>query len=174
MKLADILRAALHGLRSNRMRSALTMLGISIGVGAVILLIAVGNGSAVAIQERLQSLGTNTLTVSANAGGGMNQTQSSSQTLSLELAEKLADPQTAPDVLTVSPVASTSTRSPVAASASTTACGSARPARPAFTVSSPCRSVSMKSVAAVWNASPAVRTGWFSGGTGRAAAWTWV
>ena len=109
MKLADILRAALHGLRSNRMRSALTMLGISIGVGAVILLIAVGNGSAVAIQERLQSLGTNTLTVSANAGGGMNQTQSSSQTLSLELAEKLADPQTAPDVLTVSPVASTST-----------------------------------------------------------------
>ena len=49
----DILRSALHGLRSNRLRSALTMLGILIGVGAVILLVAVGNGSSVAIQQRL-------------------------------------------------------------------------------------------------------------------------
>ncbi len=109
MRTVDVLRAALHGLRSNRMRSALTMLGISIGVGAVILLIAVGNGSAVAIQERLQSLGTNTLTVSANARGGMGQAQSSAQTLTMEIADALADPATAPDVHSVSPVASTST-----------------------------------------------------------------
>jgi putative ABC transport system permease protein len=105
----DILRAAAHGLRSNRMRSALTMLGIMIGVGAVILLVAVGNGSSVAIQERLQSLGTNTLTVSANSGRGMNATQTATQTLTLEIADALDDPQTAPDVLTVSPVASAST-----------------------------------------------------------------
>ncbi len=105
----DVLRAAAHGLRSNRLRSALTMLGILIGVSAVILLVAVGNGSSVAIQERLQSLGTNTLTVSANAGGGANSTQTASQTLTLEIADAMADPDTAPDVLTVSPVASAST-----------------------------------------------------------------
>lgn len=105
----DILRSALHGLRSNRLRSALTMLGILIGVGAVILLVAVGNGSSVAIQQRLASLGTNTLTVSANAGRGAMGTRSSTQALTLQIAEALGDPQSAPDVLTVSPVSSTST-----------------------------------------------------------------
>ncbi len=108
MRPLDVLRAALHGLRANRLRSALTMLGIMIGVGAVILLVAVGNGSSVAIQQRLQSLGTNTLTVSANAGFGAG-TQTSAQTLTLAVADALGDPQAAPDVLTVSPVASAST-----------------------------------------------------------------
>jgi putative ABC transport system permease protein len=115
----DILRAAAHGLRSNRMRSALTMLGIMIGVGAVILLVAVGNGSSVAIQERLQSLGTNTLTVSANSGRGSNTTQTATQTLTLEIADALDDPQTAPDVLTVSPVASASTTAAYGATSTT-------------------------------------------------------
>jgi putative ABC transport system permease protein len=109
VSLSDILRSALHGLSANRMRSALTMLGILIGVASVILLIAVGNGSAVAVQQRLQALGTNTLTVSANAGPGSNAARSGSQSLTLATAEALADPVQAPDVLSSSPVASTST-----------------------------------------------------------------
>ena len=109
MSPADVLRSALHGLSANRMRSALTMLGILIGVAAVILLVAVGNGSSVAVQERLQSLGTNTLTVSANSGPGASGSRSGSQTLTIATAEALADPITAPDVLSSTPVQSTST-----------------------------------------------------------------
>ncbi len=109
MSLSDILRSALHGLSANRMRSALTMLGILIGVASVILLIAVGNGSAVAVQNRLQALGTNTLTVSANSGPGSNAARSGSQSLTLATAEALADPVQAPDVLSSSPVVSSST-----------------------------------------------------------------
>ena len=56
-------RIALQGILANRLRSALTMLGMMIGVGAVILVVAVGNGSSKAVAARLSSLGTNTLTM---------------------------------------------------------------------------------------------------------------
>jgi putative ABC transport system permease protein len=119
MRFSDILRSALRGLSANKLRSGLTVLGILIGVGAVILLVAVGNGSAVAIQDRLQSLGTNTLTVSATGGQGGLGTRSSAQSLTLEVADALADPVTAPDVATVSPVQSTSTTVATVASSTT-------------------------------------------------------
>lgn len=111
MTAGDILASALRGLSANRLRSALTMLGILIGVAAVILLVAVGNGSAVAIQDRLQALGTNTLTVSANAGFGAigGATRSNSQSLTMSVVDALEDKDAAPDVQTVSPVQSTST-----------------------------------------------------------------
>ena len=54
---------ALRGIMANKLRSALTMLGILIGVGAVIVLVAVGNGSSKAVQNRIDSLGTNTITI---------------------------------------------------------------------------------------------------------------
>lgn len=44
MGLREAVRTALRGLRANRLRSALTMLGLVIGVAAVILLVAIGNG----------------------------------------------------------------------------------------------------------------------------------
>jgi putative ABC transport system permease protein len=106
---ADILRSAGRGLSANKLRSGLTVLGILIGVAAVILLVAVGNGSAVAIQDRLSALGTNTLTVSSTGGQGGLGTRSSSQSLTLELADLLDDDELAPDVLTVSPVQTSST-----------------------------------------------------------------
>ncbi len=46
VRVSDVLRSAFHGLSANKLRSALTTLGIMIGVGSVILLVAVGNGSA--------------------------------------------------------------------------------------------------------------------------------
>jgi putative ABC transport system permease protein len=112
VNLGDIILSALRGLSANKMRSSLTVLGILIGVGAVILLVAVGNGSAVAIQNRLQSLGTNTLTISSTGGqGGFggSSSRTSTQALTLPIAAALADSDVAPDVLTVSPVQSTST-----------------------------------------------------------------
>src|SRR5436190_1994354 len=66
----ESIRIALQGMLANRLRSALTMLGILIGVGAVIMLVAVGNGSSVAVQKQIQSLGTNTLIVNRQNGFG--------------------------------------------------------------------------------------------------------
>ncbi|HXM52312.1 MAG TPA: ABC transporter permease, partial [Candidatus Binatus sp.] len=63
MSILEGLRLAVNGLLSNRLRSALTMLGILIGVSAVILLVGVGNGASVAVQQQIQSLGSNLLTV---------------------------------------------------------------------------------------------------------------
>src|SRR6188474_33169 len=56
-------RIALRALRVNRMRSALTMLGIIIGVAAVIAMVAVGSGATARIQEQIQSVGSNLIIV---------------------------------------------------------------------------------------------------------------
>lgn len=54
---------SLRGLVANKLRAALTMLGVIIGVAAVIVAIAIGQGSKAAVQASLQRLGTNVLTV---------------------------------------------------------------------------------------------------------------
>jgi len=54
---------ALRALRRNKMRSALTMLGIVIGVAAVIAMVAVGQGADAAVQQQIRNLGTNLLMV---------------------------------------------------------------------------------------------------------------
>jgi putative ABC transport system permease protein len=58
----QIFRFALAGLAANKLRSALTTLGILIGVGSVILLVAVGNGSSQSVQNAISSLGANSIT----------------------------------------------------------------------------------------------------------------
>src|SRR5437660_1165540 len=63
MKLLASIRIALRALRVNRMRSALTMLGIIIGVAAVIAMVAVGSGATARIQEQIQSIGSNLIMV---------------------------------------------------------------------------------------------------------------
>lgn len=109
MNPVEVIRSALHGLGSNPLRSLLTVLGVLIGVAAVILLVAVGNGSAKAIQDRIASLGSNTVTVLATGGGGrFGQTSTSTQTLSPAVVEALQDKNLAPDVLSVSPVQTSS------------------------------------------------------------------
>ena len=66
------IRIALRSLRVNKLRSALTMLGIIIGVGAVIAMVAVGAGASARVAEQIQSLGSNLIIVlsgSVTAGG---------------------------------------------------------------------------------------------------------
>lgn len=60
---------AVSGVASNKLRSALTTLGILIGVAAVIVLVAVGTGSSRAVRDSIARLGSNTLTVSAAQAG---------------------------------------------------------------------------------------------------------
>jgi putative ABC transport system permease protein len=61
--LLRIVRASLDSLRVNKMRSALTMLGIIIGVAAVITTIAIGTGATQRIQEQIASVGSNLVLV---------------------------------------------------------------------------------------------------------------
>ncbi|RJQ70808.1 FtsX-like permease family protein [Pseudonocardiaceae bacterium YIM PH 21723] len=100
MTLFEILRFAGKGLTANKMRSALTILGVLIGVAAVILLVAVGNGASVSVQNSLNSLGTNTLTISPSRGG----TGVPSRPLTQADATALTDRNIAPDVGSVTPV----------------------------------------------------------------------
>ena len=63
MKLLDSFRSALQSLVSNKLRSALTMLGVIIGVSSVIAMVAVGNGASAQVQSAILSLGSNIITV---------------------------------------------------------------------------------------------------------------
>ncbi|NUP50712.1 MAG: FtsX-like permease family protein [Catenulispora sp.] len=114
MRIREVFRFALAGLRANKLRSALTTLGILIGVGAVILLVAVGKGSGAQVQANINKLGTNLLTVSRQAGGFGQRasrntgTQSSVASLTTADAQALLDPTNAPDVLSSSPVVTAS------------------------------------------------------------------
>ncbi len=63
MLFGEIFMVALGAIRANKLRSALTMLGIVIGVAAVITMVALGSGAQKAVQERIQQLGTNLLSI---------------------------------------------------------------------------------------------------------------
>jgi putative ABC transport system permease protein len=58
---------ALKALRTNKMRSGLTMLGIVIGVGAVVAMVAVGSGAKQRIEEQIASMGSNLLMIEAGS-----------------------------------------------------------------------------------------------------------
>src|SRR5436305_15317920 len=58
-------RIALKALARNKMRTALTMLGMIIGVSAVITLVALGRGAQQRIEDQIKSAGTNLVTISA-------------------------------------------------------------------------------------------------------------
>ncbi|MFI6002191.1 ABC transporter permease [Streptomyces sp. NPDC051366] len=104
------LRFAFGGLAANKVRSALTMLGVLIGVAAVILLLAVGNGSSQAVKDSIEKLGTNALTVSSGSGFGGSRAGSANGTkpLTVEDARALADPSAAPHIESVAPEVTTS------------------------------------------------------------------
>ena len=60
-------RSAARALRTNRLRSALTMLGIIMGVASLIMMVSVGAGAQARVSEQIQSLGTNLLIVISNS-----------------------------------------------------------------------------------------------------------
>ncbi len=65
----ETLRIALAGVTANKLRSGLTMLGMTIGVAAVIVLVAVGNGAQRQVAAGIDALGSNVLLVQPQAGG---------------------------------------------------------------------------------------------------------
>ncbi|WP_291685422.1 ABC transporter permease [Bradyrhizobium sp.] len=86
-----IVAAAFQALARNKMRSALTMLGVFIGVAALIAMVAVGQGANDAVRKQIESLGTNLLVVvpGATTMGGLRSGQGSASTLTVVDAEAL-------------------------------------------------------------------------------------
>jgi putative ABC transport system permease protein len=102
----EILRVALTGLNANKLRSGLTILGLTIGVGSVIVLISVGTGSSQAVTNQIDQLGSNVLTVAATPTLGGLRGGRSSTSLTLADAQALDNKFEAPDVVSSSPVVS--------------------------------------------------------------------
>lgn len=95
---------ALESLTSNKVRTALTMLGIIIGVGAVIAMLAIGTGTQQAIVGEIEGIGTNLLFVTTNYDDVTNPVP-----ISIQDAEAIADPVYAPSVAASAPVIQGST-----------------------------------------------------------------
>ncbi len=85
-------RIALRSLRVNKLRSALTMLGIVIGVAAVIAMVAVGSGAAARIREQIASIGSNLIMIMPGSAtsGGVRMGHGSTLTLTEDDAKAIA------------------------------------------------------------------------------------
>jgi macrolide transport system ATP-binding/permease protein len=89
---AMALSAAARSLQRNKLRAALTMLGIFIGVAAVIAMVAVGNGARYSVQQQIQSLGTNLLVIlpGATTANGVRAGFGTTSTLTVADAQAIA------------------------------------------------------------------------------------
>ncbi|HHH83054.1 MAG TPA: ABC transporter permease, partial [Chloroflexi bacterium] len=93
---------ALDSLSSNKVRSALTVLGIVIGVGAVIAMLSIGRGAQDTITGSISGIGTNLLFIIR----GGNEEVRNPEPLTLRDAEAMRDPFAAPSVIGVAPILS--------------------------------------------------------------------
>ena len=85
------LAAAAQAINRNKMRSALTMLGVFIGVAALIVMVAVGNGASAAVRKQIENLGTNVAVVlpGALSSGGARGGFGSASTLTVGDADAI-------------------------------------------------------------------------------------
>jgi putative ABC transport system permease protein len=122
MRWTETLRIALDAIRTHRMRSLLTVLGIWIGIASVTLIVGLGQGAQQAVQAQISSLGTNLLVVTpgSTTSAGVRAGRGSATTLTTTDAAALAERTVAPDVAHVAPVLSSSTVLAVGATTWTT------------------------------------------------------
>ncbi len=92
VSLLEILIMSLETLWNNKLRTALTMLGVVIGIASVIMITSVGQGVQKSTALQIEALGTNVMVVTAGAArtGGISQGAGSASTLTLEDAEAIA------------------------------------------------------------------------------------
>jgi putative ABC transport system permease protein len=111
MSWIDTLRTGLEAVRTHRMRSGLTVLGIMIGIAAVILTVGLGQGAQNQVSSEINALGTNLLTISpgsTTSSSGVRSGFGSASTLTEADATDLESEKSAPDIKAVAPVASSS------------------------------------------------------------------
>ncbi|HEY4331458.1 MAG TPA: ABC transporter permease [Ilumatobacteraceae bacterium] len=112
MNWRDTIRTAAEAVRTHRLRSALTMLGILIGISAVVLTVGIGQGTKQKVQNSINALGTNLLVISpgstTNTSTGVRGGFGSASTLTVQDAAALSSKDAAPDIAAVAAVSTTS------------------------------------------------------------------
>ncbi|HZK55942.1 MAG TPA: ABC transporter permease [Desulfosporosinus sp.] len=119
MNFLESIRVSLRALRANKLRSALTMLGMIIGVAAVIAMVGIGNGATASITSQIQGLGSNLLTISSGqsntggvrggAGSSTSLTMTDVSKITLDTAVKAVAPVTSTNAQVVLGKGNTST-----------------------------------------------------------------
>jgi putative ABC transport system permease protein len=107
----DTFRTATEAVRTHRLRSALTMLGILIGITAVVLTVGLGQGAKAQVQDQINELGTNLLVISPGSTTGSTGTRGgfgSASTLTIQDARALQSKAAAPDIQAVAPTSTSS------------------------------------------------------------------
>jgi putative ABC transport system permease protein len=106
MRWTETWRIALEAVRTHRLRSLLTVLGIFIGIASVALTVGLGQGAQQAVEDQINSLGSNLLIVSPGSSttSGVRGGRGTATTLTMADANALADPAVAPDIGKVAPV----------------------------------------------------------------------
>src|SRR3989442_14410408 len=105
MDFPSVLRVALRTLGRNKLRTALTLLGITIGIGAVICTVAIGQGGSNQIREQLLMLGDNFVWIEAGGRNVNGVRTGTGAPKKLTLAEMKAILQTNPPVTSCTPQA---------------------------------------------------------------------
>ncbi len=111
MSWLETIRTGVNGVRSHRLRSALTVLGILIGIAGVIIAVGLGEGASSQVTSEINSLGSNVLTItpgSTTSSTGIREALGSASTLTLNDVAALQSPVDAPDVKAVAPITSQS------------------------------------------------------------------
>ncbi len=111
MSWLDTLWTGLDAVRTHRLRSGLTVLGIMIGIAAVILTVGLGQGAQDQVSSEINALGTNLLTISPGSStstSGLRGGFGSASTLTEADARALSSKTVAPDIHAVAPVISSS------------------------------------------------------------------
>jgi putative ABC transport system permease protein len=107
MSWLETLRTGLNGIRTHRLRSGLTVLGILIGIAAVILTVGLGEGAQAQVSSEITALGTNLLTVSpgsSTSASGIRGGFGTASTLTTYDATALSSDTVAPDIKAVAPL----------------------------------------------------------------------
>ena len=103
----ETLRTGVNGVRSHRLRSSLTVLGILIGIAGVIIAVGLGEGASSQVTSEINSLGSNVLTItpgSSTSSSGIREALGSASTLTMaDVVRALPSPVDAPDIKAVAP-----------------------------------------------------------------------
>ncbi len=109
MSWLETLRTGMNGVRSHRMRSFLTVLGILIGIAGVIIAVGLGEGASSQVTSEINSLGSNVLTItpgSSTSSSGIRGALGSASTLTMADSNALSSSVDAPDIKAVAAITS--------------------------------------------------------------------
>ncbi len=109
MNWLETIRTGVNGVRSHRLRSFLTVLGILIGIAGVIIAVGLGEGASAQVTSEINALGSNVLTItpgSSTSSTGVREALGTASTLTLSDVSALSNRVDAPDVKAVAPITS--------------------------------------------------------------------